>query len=83
MVYYWVFVWGLLGFGVPEGIALATGHGEWTLSETIWRLFDVIPGQTLRQWSLLHIIAACVMTWLYGHFIFGAWHVWRTHRHGG
>ena len=79
---YWVVVWGLLGFGLPEGIALGTGHPEWTLSETVWRLFDVIPGQTLWQWSIVHFLLFAAMTWLMIHFVFHGIRVLRYH-YGG
>lgn len=80
MIFYWVVVWGVLGFGVPETYALATGHGEWTLSETVWRLFDVVPGSTFKQWSIVHFLLAAAMTWLYVHFVFGIFRIWRLHR---
>jgi hypothetical protein len=79
MAWYWA-AWLLLGFGVPEGIALGTGHGEWTLSETAWNWFDVLPGQTPRQWSIVHFILCIFMTWLWVHMVVRAWTVWRIHR---
>ena len=77
--FYWVVIWGG-AFGAVESYALFSGHPEWTLSECIWRLIDYVPGQTIKQWSIVHLLAALFMTWLYGHFIFGMWHTWRTHR---
>lgn len=81
MAWYWA-VWLLIGFGLPEGIALGTGHPEGTLSDTVWRWFDVVPGQTPRQWTILHVIMMAFMTWLWFHFVFRAWTVWHLHRGG-
>ena len=80
---YWVGIWGLLGFGLPEGIALGTGHPQWTLSDTVWRLFDVLPGQTPVQWSILHFALFMFMTWLWVHFVLQGVRVWHSHKTGG
>lgn len=80
---YWTVGWGLLGFGLPETLALATGHPEFTLSDTVWRLFDVLPGQTPIQWSILHFVLAMAMTWLWIHFVLQGIRVWHSHRTGG
>lgn len=58
---YWA-LWLVVGFGVPEGIALATGHPEWTLSDQVWRAEGT--GQTFVRyfvgaflvWLLLHMV---------------------------
>lgn len=34
---YWA-CWIAFGFGIPEGVALATGHPENTLSYQVWHL---------------------------------------------
>lgn len=68
--FYWLVIWGILLFGVPETIALVTKNYKWTLSETIWRLFDVLPGQTIWQWKFAHLLLACLMAWLFFHFVF-------------
>lgn len=77
--FYWVFVWGALGFGVPETLALATGHPQYTLSETVWRVFDVLPGQTIKQWTITHFLLFAGMVWLFGHFVFRVWYTFRIH----
>lgn len=79
MQWYWA-GWLILGFGLPEGIALGTSHPEWTLSETAWNWFDVTPGSTIRQWSIVHFLLAIGMSWLWVHMVFRAWTVWRYHR---
>lgn len=81
MSWYWA-AWLILGFGVPEGIALGTGHAQWTLSETAWNWFDVLPGQTVRQWTIVHFLLAGFMTWLTLHLVFRAFTVWHIHRIG-
>lgn len=73
---YWA-LWLVVGFGLREGIALGTGHPEGTLSESTWRWFDVVPGKTIAQWSILHFILLFFMIWLFGHLAFGIWRVWR------
>lgn len=75
---YWA-LWLVVLFGVPETIALATGHDEWTLSETAWRWFNVVPGQTVRQWTIVHFLLAAFMIWLTLHMVFRAFTVWRIH----
>ena len=73
VTFYWLFVWLTVGFGVPETLALATKHPEYTLSETSWRMFDVLPGQTLFEWNFAHLIVACLLFWLFVHISFGIW----------
>jgi hypothetical protein len=68
MTLYWA-AWLLVGFGVPEGIALFTGHGENTLSETVWRWCDVLPGQTIWQWKAVHFFLLVFMIWLTLHLV--------------
>lgn len=67
---YWFVVWLTIGFGVPETLALATGHPEYTLSESAWRLLDVLPGQTVLQWKFLHLLASFLLFWLWLHISF-------------
>jgi hypothetical protein len=69
MGWYWA-AWILLGFGVPEGYALITKHYEWTLSDTTWRWFDVLPGQTIWQWKAAHLLLLFFMLWLSLHLVF-------------
>lgn len=69
---YWA-AWLLLGFGIPETIALVSHHPENTLSEVVWRWFDVLPGQTLWQWKFVHFILLAFLVWLAGHLAFRIW----------
>lgn len=66
MAWYWA-LWLIVGFGVPEGIALATRHYENTLSETVWRWAAVTPGQPLWKWTALHLFIALGLLWLWFH----------------
>lgn len=68
---YWWIVWLALGFGVPETWALVSGHPEFTLSETAWRLLDVVPGQTMLQWKFVHLLVSFLLLWLWAHITFG------------
>ena len=69
---YWL-CWLVLGFGVPEGIAIATKHYNNTFSDWIWRVFDVMPGQTLFEWRFVHVLLLLFMLWLFVHLCFGLW----------
>ncbi len=64
-------------FAVPEGVAIARGRTDDTLSGYIWRMFDVIRSQPISQWSFQHFAFACMFTslvvWLLGHFLFHVW----------
>jgi hypothetical protein len=71
--FYWWVVWLTIGFGVPETLALATGHKEYTLSETAWRMLDVLPGQTVVQWRFVHLIVSVLLFWLWLHISFRIW----------
>lgn len=58
---YWS-VWLFLLFGVPEGIALGTGHQENTLSYQVWHL----EGQGTTFWR--YFVAAFLL-WLLIHMV--------------
>jgi hypothetical protein len=75
---YWIFVWGLLGFCPLEFIALATGHPEWTLSDTVWHI-EGYGNPRIHQtwnpltWSFGHIAFVLGLIWLFGHFADRIW----------
>ena len=79
MKHYWSYYLPIafLLFAIPETIALATGHPEWTLSDYVWRTFGVIRNQPIREWSFQHFAAAGMFTltvvWLTGHFWLRIW----------
>lgn len=68
MSFYWFVIWFACGFGIPEGIALATGHAENTLSDNVWHLVGLEPG---HPWTFVHFLVAALMVWLLFHFVFG------------
>lgn len=77
MTIYWLVVWFALGFGVPETIALATGHPENTLSEQVWHIEGLgnrVPFWEPWHWTPAHWAIFIGMVWLSGHFDF---HIWR------
>lgn len=76
MQWYWA-AWFLVGFCVPEFWALASGHPERTLSEVVWHWFDVIPGQTIWQWTIVHFLLFAGLTWAWLHLAFGIWRTWK------
>jgi hypothetical protein len=59
---YWLF-WMVVGFGVPEGIALGTGHPGNTLSDQVWHLEGT--GATFWRW-----VICSMLTWLVLHMTF-------------
>lgn len=69
MNWYWA-AYLIVGFGVPETWALTTRHPQYTLSETVWRWCDVLPGQTIWQWKAVHFLLAAFMIWLTLHLCF-------------
>lgn len=73
MIWYWL-VWLVIGFGVPEAWAIISGHPQYTLSDTVWRIFQVEPlDPTPWHWKFVHFILAAFMLWLTGHFVFRIW----------
>lgn len=72
MLWYWL-VWLVVGFCLPEFVALGTGHPQWTLSDTVWRIFSVQPHQDVWQWKAAHFLLAVFMVWLTGHLVFRIW----------
>lgn len=72
MRWYWA-AWLLLGFLVPELVALFSGHPENTLSETVWNWFHVKPGSKLRKLTIRRLLLLFFMVWLTGHLAFGWW----------
>lgn len=73
MTWYWI-AWLILGFGVPEGVALGTGRPQNTLSDTVWRVFQVHSGDARPwHWTFAHLLLACFLLWLTGHFVFRIW----------
>lgn len=69
---YWP-IWIIVLFGVPETFALLTKHPEGTLSDWVWRVFDVLPGSTLWEWKAAHFLLLCFMIWLTLHLAFRIW----------
>lgn len=69
MPWYWP-VWLFILFGVPEAVAMITRHYQNTLSEWTWRVFDVMPGQTIWQYRFAHILLIMFVTWLWFHLCF-------------
>ena len=61
--WYWL-CWLVIGFGAMETIAIATGHREWTLSNSVWRLRDLCPIVFKISFGLLAV-------WLIDHFFNG------------
>ena len=76
MTAYWLVAWFGFGFGIPETIALVTGHAENTLSDQVWHIEGLGPGRNFANpldWSPGHYVLAMLTIWLAGHFI---WHIW-------
>lgn len=72
MRWYWLgFL--LLGFLLPETIALVRHRPQDTLSEAVWHWCQVTPGNTITHWTALHIFVALFMIWLTVHIVLGIW----------
>ena len=69
MSWYWA-AWLIVGFGVPETVALVSKRYGATLSDTVWRWCDVLPGQTIWQWKAVHFFLLAFMVWLTLHLVF-------------
>ncbi len=80
MTVYWLLIWFGLGFGVPEGIALFTGHPENTLSDQVWHIENLGSNEPTSvfanpvHWNIGHWLMFIGMVWLFGHFIDHIWH---------
>lgn len=78
--YYWVFVWFIGGFGIPEAYGLLFNAKD-TLSDNWWAFesVDVHHPFDFAEWTPLHYLLGVMMAvglvWLMGHLIFG---IWRT-----
>lgn len=69
---YWL-AFLLLGFLVPETIALIRRQRGDTLSEAVWYWCQVTPGNSLTTWTALHVFVALFMVWLFVHLMLGFW----------
>lgn len=63
----------LIGFLVPEVIALVRKQRGDTLSEAVWYWCKVTPGNTITTWTALHVFVALFMLWLFVHLMLGFW----------
>jgi hypothetical protein len=78
--WYWA-IWFLVTFPVaflvPELYAIFSGHPENTLSNQVWKIETFMPGQSIVNWTAMHVLVggvlALVLLWLVGHFTFGLW----------
>lgn len=75
---YWG-VWAIVlfvSFIVPEVIGLVRNKA-WTLSETLWRIEEMAPGQSVFKWQAAHFLIGgmliVLLVWLLGHLVFGLW----------
>jgi hypothetical protein len=73
----WWFTIAMVAFLGPELYALASHHPENTLSQNVWRLEQIAPGQHVWQWTALHVLIggslALLLVWLLGHLVLGIW----------
>lgn len=77
----WFIVTFPLGFLIPELVAVFTPNSHGTLSESIWTLEGLVPGQPLDKWGTAHVLIggmlALVLIWLVGHLVLGIWTMWK------
>lgn len=68
---YWI-AWALLGFGIPEAIALYRKEENDTLSDHVWKWFGIRRGKGRFVWVRRGVLALAV-GWLGIHFLTGGW----------
>jgi hypothetical protein len=72
----WFILTFVVGFLPAEIYALAT-NTQHTLSWTIWHLEGFLPGQSVVNWTAVHVLVGgallLVLGWLIGHLVFGIW----------
>jgi hypothetical protein len=67
--WYWL-AFLLIGFGVPEAIALARREKGDTLSESVWKWFAIRKGKGHFKWARRGVLAL-FLGWLTVHFLTG------------
>lgn len=71
------FASSIISFLIVELTALFSGHPENTLSDAIWRMERLVPGQPIQYWTFAHFAFtmgfAVLALWLTGHFGLGLW----------
>lgn len=65
-VYPWPWLAWVILFAVFEGVPLALGKPQYTLSEYIWRLEGLGPA-----WTFVRYLIAVLSLWLFLHLTFG------------
>lgn len=76
---YWLawFLTSVASFAAVEFWALASHRPQDTLSAQVWRLEQFLPGDSLWQWTALHVLIGGVLgvllIWLLLHFVLGIW----------
>jgi hypothetical protein len=74
----WFIVMFPISFLIPELIALSKGQPENTLSANVWRLEQAAPGQTIFNWTAIHVLLGgflfVLLVWLAFHLVFRIWH---------
>lgn len=74
---YWLiwFVVMLTTFLVPELYSIVTKRFGGTLSDTIWRMEDLVPNQSIWKWTAGHYLFTfgfiLIVVWLIAHFGWG------------
>lgn len=66
--WYWI-VWLVIGFGIPEAIALARRAEGDTLSEHVRKWFATEPGASGKFVTLRRVVLLGAMAWLSIHWI--------------
>jgi hypothetical protein len=69
--YRWLWVAWIVAFLVLEFIAIGRRRYQDTLSEFVWQVCKVTPGNTFWQWTALHIFLAGFLIWLDFHLLGG------------
>lgn len=67
---WWWVVWLMVGFGVPEAVALFMHQPQRTLSDHVWAAEGSGP-------TIVRYLVAAFLVWLTLHMVFKGFRVWR------
>jgi hypothetical protein len=69
--YRWLWVAWIGVFLVLEFTAIIRRRGQDTLSEFVWHICKVTPGNTVWTWTAVHLFVVLFLVWLLLHIGWG------------
>lgn len=70
--WYWP-IWLIIGFGVPEAVALFREERGDTLSEKVWAWFGTARSPKGPLVKTRRVILISILVWLIIHWVTGGW----------